>query len=45
MYSGLTTRRVLVMEWIDGDRIEGRDAETLRLVEIGVQCSLQQVTW
>jgi len=49
-----TTQRVLVMEWIEGRRLrragkngEGPSADELRedlkLVEIGVQCSLEQV--
>jgi len=64
MYSDLTTRRVLVMEWIDGERLRTRyttnssssapsegpvagwrrdPAEDLRLVEVGVKCSLEQL--
>jgi aarF domain-containing kinase len=61
MYSDLTTRRVLVMEWIDGERLRtgyssssapsegpvagsGRNpADDLRLVEVGVKCSLEQL--
>lgn len=47
----LTTRRVLVMEWVDGVRLRSaatgsalpRGREDLRLVEIGVHCSLEQV--
>lgn len=49
-----TTGRVLVMEWVEGRRLrragkngEGPSAaelqEDLKLVEIGVQCSLEQV--
>ena len=49
-----TTQRVLVMEWVEGRRLrragkngEGPSAaelqEDLKLVEIGVQCSLEQV--
>lgn len=50
----LTTPRVLIMEWIEGRRLRraGKDGqgpsraelqEDLKLVEIGVQCSLEQV--
>lgn len=47
----LTTRRVLVMEWVDGVRLRSaaagaalpRGRDDLRLVEIGVHCSLEQV--
>lgn len=49
-----TTQRVLVMEWIEGRRLRraGKNGEgpsvaelqeDLKLVEIGVQCSLEQV--
>ncbi len=46
----LTTRRVLVMEWVDGVRLRSaaagaalpRGRDDLRLVEIGVHCSLEQ---
>lgn len=49
-----TTQRVLVMEWVEGRRLRraGKDGEgpsaaelqeDLKLVEIGVQCSLEQV--
>ena len=49
----LTTRRVLVMEWVDGVRLRSaatgsalpRGRDDLRLVEIGVHCSLEQVRW
>lgn len=57
MYSDLTTRRVLVMEWVNGERLKtaysaagtgnvrnGRSVEDdLRLVEVGVKCSLEQL--
>ena len=71
MYSQLTTPRVLVMQWIEGERLRSassqapgaaglagagsssssvlakadaaRVAEDLRLVEIGVRCSLDQM--
>ena len=50
----LTTPRVLIMEWVEGKRLRraGRNGEgpsreelqaDLKLVEIGVQCSLEQV--
>ena len=46
----LTTRRVLVMEWVDGVRLRSaasgaalpRGRDDLKLVEIGVHCSLEQ---
>jgi predicted unusual protein kinase regulating ubiquinone biosynthesis (AarF/ABC1/UbiB family) len=48
-----TTQRVLVMEWVEGRRLrrEGSNGqgptpeelqEDLKLVEVGVQCSLEQ---
>lgn len=49
MYSELTTRRVLVMEWIDGERLSSATAgsrdvlDDIRLVEVGVRCSLEQL--
>jgi aarF domain-containing kinase len=52
MYPDLTTRKVLVMEWIDGERLHttmrrnggSSDVEDdIRLVEIGVRCSLEQL--
>lgn len=51
MYKDLTTRKVLVMEWIEGERLHtksstSRDSNTnddIRLVEIGVRCSLEQL--
>ena len=50
----MTTPRVLIMEWIEGRRLRraGKDGfgptqaelqDDLKLVEIGVQCSLEQV--
>ena len=50
----ITTPRVLIMEWIEGRRLRraGKNGfgpsqaelqEDLKLVEIGVQCSLEQV--
>ena len=45
MYTDLTTRRVLVMEWVDGQRLKGQNRtrkaaqEELKMVEIGVSCS------
>lgn len=54
MLLDLTTPRVLIMEWIEGRRLRraGKDGfgptqaelqDDLKLVEIGVQCSLEQV--
>lgn len=49
IYSDLTTRKVLVMEWVDGVRltdsatVASYGLETKRLVDILVQCSLQQI--
>ena len=48
----LTTRRVLVMEWVDGVRLRSaasgaalpRGRDDLKLVEIGVHCSLEQAS-
>ena len=53
MCAELTTRRVLVMEWVDGVRLRSaasgaalpRGRDDLRLVEIGVHCSLEQVRY
>ena len=50
----ITTHRVLIMEWIEGRRLRraGKNGfgpsqaelqDDLKLVEIGVQCSLEQV--
>ncbi|XP_024396488.1 uncharacterized aarF domain-containing protein kinase At1g71810, chloroplastic isoform X3 [Physcomitrium patens] len=41
MYSELTSRRVLVMEWVEGQRLS--EVSDLRLVEVGVFCSLTQL--
>lgn len=44
IYRQYTTKRVLCMEWIDGDKapwFPKEDAQ--RLIRIGVQCSLQQL--
>ena len=55
MYTELTTKRVLVMEWVNGERLKasvedsamGRvqrnPQDDLRLVEVGVRCSLEQL--
>ena len=49
VYSDLTTRKVLVMEWVDGVRltdsvtVASYGLETKKLVDILVQCSLQQI--
>ncbi|CAG9466453.1 unnamed protein product [Pedinophyceae sp. YPF-701] len=48
MYPELTSRRVLVMEWVNGTKLrsapgERGRAEDLALVEVGVQLSLEQV--
>lgn len=54
MLLGITTPRVLIMEWIEGRRLRraGKNGygpsqaelqDDLKLVEIGVQCSLEQV--
>lgn len=49
IYWEYTGRRVLTMEWIDGIKltkikeIEAQGINATRLVEIGVQCSLQQL--
>jgi predicted unusual protein kinase regulating ubiquinone biosynthesis (AarF/ABC1/UbiB family) len=62
MHMALCTRKVLVMEWVEGERLrtaysaaaeasaggpsssgtEGR-SDDLRLVEVGVRCSLEQM--
>eukprot|EP01025_Chloroclados_australasicus_P005960 TRINITY_DN11966_c0_g2_i1.p1 TRINITY_DN11966_c0_g2~~TRINITY_DN11966_c0_g2_i1.p1 ORF type:complete len:770 (-),score=83.05 TRINITY_DN11966_c0_g2_i1:456-2732(-) len=39
VYSEQTTRKILVMEWIEGERLDG----DLNLVEVGVRCSLEQI--
>lgn len=48
MYKELTTRKVLVMEWIDGERLHtqrgtSNRSDDIRLVEVGVRCSLEQL--
>jgi predicted unusual protein kinase regulating ubiquinone biosynthesis (AarF/ABC1/UbiB family) len=49
VYSDLTTRKVLVMEWVDGFRLTDSaslakyDLDTKKLVDTLVQCSLQQI--
>lgn len=49
IYWEYTGRRVLTMEWIEGtkltkiEEIEAQGINATRLVEIGVQCSLQQL--
>ena len=54
MLLDITTPRVLIMEWIEGRRLRraGKNGygpsqaelqDDLKLVEIGVQCSLEQV--
>lgn len=54
MLLNLTTRRVLVMEWVVGERLrsasEGAEAmgvrgsaQDLALVDVGVRCSLEQM--
>eukprot|EP00178_Gracilaria_changii_P025253 TRINITY_DN778_c0_g1_i1.p1 TRINITY_DN778_c0_g1~~TRINITY_DN778_c0_g1_i1.p1 ORF type:complete len:707 (+),score=93.20 TRINITY_DN778_c0_g1_i1:4984-7104(+) len=44
MYKNLTTKKILTMEWIDGEKAPWvpKD-EAQRLIRIGVQCSLQQL--
>ncbi|XP_038699504.1 uncharacterized aarF domain-containing protein kinase At1g71810, chloroplastic [Tripterygium wilfordii] len=41
MYAELTTRRVLVMEWVEGQKLS--EVKDLYLVEIGVYCSFNQL--
>lgn len=44
VYRRFTTKRILCMEWVDGDKapwFPKEDAQ--RLIRIGVQCSLQQL--
>lgn len=41
MYPELTSQRVLIMEWIEGQRLS--EVSDLRLVEVGVYCSLTQL--
>ncbi|EOY17425.1 Kinase superfamily protein [Theobroma cacao] len=41
MYMEHTTRRVLVMEWVEGQKLS--EVEDLYLVEVGVYCSFNQL--
>eukprot|EP00271_Cylindrocystis_brebissonii_P009852 TRINITY_DN2529_c0_g1_i1.p1 TRINITY_DN2529_c0_g1~~TRINITY_DN2529_c0_g1_i1.p1 ORF type:complete len:787 (-),score=123.61 TRINITY_DN2529_c0_g1_i1:392-2752(-) len=41
MFPELTSQRVLVMEWIEGQRLS--EVSDIRLVEVGVYCSLTQL--
>ncbi|KAM7266189.1 hypothetical protein ACFE04_004086 [Oxalis oulophora] len=41
MYLECTTRRVLVMEWVEGQRLA--DVKDIYLVEVGVYCSFNQL--
>ena len=52
MFLEYTTRKVLIMEWVDGRKLTGLEKgqsdqmhrdEQIRLVEIGVKCSLEQM--
>lgn len=49
IYTDLTARRVLTMEWINGtkltepDILESKGLKATEIVEIGVQCSLRQL--
>lgn len=47
MHEKLTTARVLVMEWVDGRRLNNEEhqiqQDDLKLVNIGVRCSLEQM--
>lgn len=49
VYSELTTRKVLTMEWVDGFRLTDReslaayDLDRVKLVDSLVQCSLRQI--
>lgn len=44
VYREYTTKRVLCMEWIDGDKAPWHPKEDAnRLIAIGVQCSLEQL--
>lgn len=52
MVAELTTERVLVMEWVQGNRLrsagnlregDGGPSSDLSMVDIGVQCSLEQM--
>ncbi|EFJ31207.1 hypothetical protein SELMODRAFT_88561, partial [Selaginella moellendorffii] len=41
MYKELSSQRVLIMEWVEGQKLS--EAKDLRLVEIGTYCSLSQI--
>ncbi|KAK7315400.1 hypothetical protein VNO77_33946 [Canavalia gladiata] len=41
MYMEYTTRKVLVMEWIEGEKLS--DVKDLYLIEVGVYCSFNQL--
>lgn len=41
MYTDTTSRRVLVMEWVEGKKLA--DVKDIYLVEVGVYCSLSQL--
>ncbi|GAB2209495.1 hypothetical protein Droror1_Dr00026713, partial [Drosera rotundifolia] len=41
MYIKKSTSKVLVMEWVEGGRLS--EVNDLRLVEVGVYCSLNQL--
>ena len=44
VYDELTTRKVIVSEWIDGEQLAKSDSETInRLTPIGVECYLTQL--
>ena len=49
IYTSLTARRVLTMEWINGTKLtepevlESKGLKATEIVEIGVQCSLRQL--
>ncbi|KAG6549001.1 hypothetical protein Mapa_009443 [Marchantia paleacea] len=40
-YSALTSKRVLIMQWLEGQRLS--EVSDLHLVEVGVNCSLAQL--
>uniref|UniRef100_A0A803NIS1 ABC1 atypical kinase-like domain-containing protein n=1 Tax=Cannabis sativa TaxID=3483 RepID=A0A803NIS1_CANSA len=41
MYVGQTSRRVLIMEWVEGQKLSG--VKDLYLIEVGVYCSFNQL--
>ena len=49
MWNGLTARRVLTMEWIDGVKLTDTKAmaqhnlQILDFVDVGIECSLRQL--